>query len=781
MQTKLLSKNRNYFFFLSLSAFLLLSMVPIDHLEANDPEVAEISLTKTPDVEYFEQAGDVINFTLYFENTGNVLLIDVVLRDDKTGEEWTFSSLAPGESETVISPYTVKPKDAEVGFVLNTAKVEGIAPSGKKVADTAESRVFLNPSAMIAFLVATKTADPLVYEAAGDVVTFTISVENAGNVQITDLYVRDNLTKDEWQVELLAVGEIVYFQTTYTITQEDVDKGSLENIAKAEGVDPFDGKTGDKYRLVIYVDPELPGPSLSLSKTADSQTYQQAGQIINYNITVTNPSNFTISGISVEDDLTQETWDIDVLAPGSSEVFETSYTITQEDMDFGSVSNHATTAGTGPDGTEVTASAEEVIFVDEDLFPAEISITKTANTPTYSEAGAIIEYQIVVENMSQFTITDITVTDDLTDEEWFIESLAPGESETFSTSYTITQHDMDTGFVTNVAEVTGFDPIEEEVSDSDSVTVTAVGLTASLDVSITANPAVFDAVGDVISFQVVVLNNGNVTINDTDVMMVIGGNWFIALLSPGESESFTTSYTVTQQDMDMGSVFNYAEASGFSPDGDFVFASAEVTVNASERIADIAFSFTAHPTVFVKDRDVITFDIQIENTGNLTLNDINIEEELTGGNWFVSVLSPGDNESYSVSHTVSLSDVDRGRIDNRASVSGIDPDGNTLSEAIEISVNFMRIPGGLTPGTGFDEVFYIDGLQYYPQNALRIYNRQGTLVYEASPYQNDWDGIPNRGRIMTESDGRLPAGTYFYYLQLEPGEEPFSGYIYFIK
>ncbi len=781
MQTKLLFSNRSCHLLFFLAAFVLFMMVPNATLHADDLEMAEISLTKTADVEHFEQAGDVINYTLYFENTGNVVLTTVILRDDLTNDEWQFPFLDPGDSELVTTSYTVTQEDVDAGMVTNMAKVEGVAPSGKKVADIKVVTVTLDPEAVVGAIQIAKTADPPTFGGAGDVITYTIVVYNVGSLPLTNLFVKDDLTLDEWTLPDFPVGAMEEFTTFYTVTQEDVDHGSIENTGKAEGIDPFGRKVGELYRLVTNIDPDLPDPTLEITKNADTPTYNQAGQVINYTITVTNTGFFTIFDIHVEDDLTQESWDIEVLAPGESEVFTASYTITQEDMDYGSVTNHATTSGTGSEGTEVDAEVEEVIFVDQDLFPGEISIAKTTNTPTYAAVGTVIEYHILVENTGQFTLTSVNITDDLTGEEWFIEVLAPGQSEVFNTSYTITQNDMDVGYVTNIVEVTAFDPLENEVSDSDSVTVNAVNLNASLDVSITANPSSFDAVGDVISFEVVVLNNGNLTLNDIDVMMVIGGNWFISLLAPGASDSFTTSYTITQQDMDMGSVFNYAEANGFSSHGDTVFGSAEVVVNASERIADFAFSFTANPTVYVKERDVIQFSIEIENTGNLTIIDVDIEEELTGGNWFIPVLSPGENESYSVSHTVSLSDVDRGHINNRVSFNGFDPDGNPLSDIIELSVNFMRVPGGLTPGTGFDEVFYIDGLQYYPQNTLRIYNRQGTLVYEASPYQNDWDGIPNRGRIITESDGRLPAGTYFYYLQLEPGEEPFSGYIYFIK
>jgi len=94
----------------------------------------------------------------------------------------------------------------------------------------------------------------------------------------------------------------------------------------------------------------------------------------------------------------------------------------------------------------------------------------------------------------------------------------------------------------------------------------------------------------------------------------------------------------------------------------------------------------------------------------------------------------------------------------------------------------LYIPGAITPNNdGYNDVFFIRGLHRNPDNALTIFNRYGSLVFEASPYQNDWDGVPNRGRVRTDADGRLPAGTYYYILVPEPGEKPLTGYVYLIK
>ena len=89
----------------------------------------------------------------------------------------------------------------------------------------------------------------------------------------------------------------------------------------------------------------------------------------------------------------------------------------------------------------------------------------TTSTPANGSAYALdeeITYEITVTNDGNLTITDIEVTDDLTGDSWTIASLAPGESETFTTSYTVTEADVLAGEVLNVATATGTSPDPDE-------------------------------------------------------------------------------------------------------------------------------------------------------------------------------------------------------------------------------------------------------------------------------------------------------------------------------
>src|SRR6056300_1283618 len=89
------------------------------------------------------------------------------------------------------------------------------------------------------------------------------------------------------------------------------------------------------------------------------------------------------------------------------------------------------------------------------------------------------------------------------------------------------------------------------------------------------------------------------------------------------------------------------------------------------------------------------------------------------------------------------------------------------------------IPNGFSPnGDGVNDNFQIPGIEAYKNNKVIIYNRWGNVVYQASRYQNQWDGTSNTGIRVLDTDGKVPDGTYFYFVDLGDGSKPRSGSLY---
>jgi gliding motility-associated-like protein len=100
----------------------------------------------------------------------------------------------------------------------------------------------------------------------------------------------------------------------------------------------------------------------------------------------------------------------------------------------------------------------------------------------------------------------------------------------------------------------------------------------------------------------------------------------------------------------------------------------------------------------------------------------------------------------------------------------------TLSTEIAVVCDSMLIPTGFSPnGDGINDGYVIDGIEDYPSNKLWVYNRYGRLVYKATGYKNNWDGISNISGVYMNK--KVISGTYFYILDLGNRSRPKSGYL----
>ncbi len=90
------------------------------------------------------------------------------------------------------------------------------------------------------------------------------------------------------------------------------------------------------------------------------------------------------------------------------------------------------------------------------------------------------------------------------------------------------------------------------------------------------------------------------------------------------------------------------------------------------------------------------------------------------------------------------------------------------------------ISQGTSPNNdGLNDVFKIKGLiDVYKGFELRIYSRQGNLIYKGGNDDGLWNSIPNTGLLY--KDSLVPVGTYFYALFLNDAKfpEPFTGFVY---
>ena len=202
----------------------------------DDPVKPENVVTKThipKDTGY--NLGEPVTFTISVKNIYNtpktITLTEKANVKFSNGENViVFKDVPAGETVTAEATYTITSADILAGVFHNTvtATFGDKSWDAKDEVETAKLDTTLN---------VTKTSDvPDGQKAAlGQTITYTIKVQNAGNVPYTNVKVEDPLTGLTETIETLAVGETKTFTTEYVVTEADVLEGHVLNTATATG------------------------------------------------------------------------------------------------------------------------------------------------------------------------------------------------------------------------------------------------------------------------------------------------------------------------------------------------------------------------------------------------------------------------------------------------------------------------------------------------------------------------------------------------------------------
>ncbi|NUY79522.1 gliding motility-associated C-terminal domain-containing protein [Flavobacterium sp. MAH-1] len=197
--------------------------------------------------------------------------------------------------------------------------------------------------------------------------------------------------------------------------------------------------------------------------------------------------------------------------------------------------------------------------------------------------------------------------------------------------------------------------------------------------------------------------------------------------------------------------------------------------------------------------DEVTFTITVNNEGISNFTNVIINETLPSGYTLVSFHTsegvyvpatglwtiPSLLGNNSATLTVTAIVNPTGNYMNSVTIDDSVPDDSTvLNNGAEAWVEpiCLIVYNEFTPnGDGDNETFRIDCIENYPNNMLQVFNRYGVMVYKMRSYQNNWDGIANQNSPINE-DKMLPAGTYYYTLELNDGSGVTkSGWMYILR
>ena len=155
----------------------------------------------------------------------------------------------------------------------------------------------------------------------------------------------------------------------------------------------------------------------------------------------------------------------------------------------------------GSAGTARAAGSEGTPSVDD--LDVKVVITSSTVGEDY-EVGSSLRYKITVTNTGEWPINNIAINDLLCFETLSIEKLLPGENKEFNISYVVTQADLDVGVSSLISQI-GSKGLLEVKSDP-----YISKLSVSLTVTSTPANGEFYVLGEMITFKITVVNNGNV-------------------------------------------------------------------------------------------------------------------------------------------------------------------------------------------------------------------------------------------------------------------------------
>ena len=606
---------------------------------------------------------------------------------------------------------------------------------------------------------------------AGDVLTYTVVLENTGNQTLTNVVLGDDLVADAVGTPVetggtgtngdgnLDVGETWTYTYDYTVLQSDIDSnatnepdnviaGKLDNTATSTTTEIPEEKDDDE-QVDLAQDPDytITKTLLDINDDTNDTVINDAGDVLTYTVVLENTGNQTLTNVVLGDDLVAdavgtpvETGGTGTNGDGNLDVGETwtytyDYTVLQSDIDSNATNEPDNVIAGKLDNTATSTTTEIPEEKDDDeqvdlAQDPDYTITKTlldinddTNDTVINDAGDVLTYTVVLENTGNQTLTNVVLGDDLVADAVGTPvetggtgtngdgNLDVGETWTYTYDYTVLQSDIDSnatnepdnviaGKLDNTATSTTTE-IPEEKDDDEQVDLAQdpdYTITKTLlDINDDTNDTVINDAGDVLTYTVVLENTGNqtltnVVLGDDLVADAVGtpvetggtGTNGDGNLDVGETWTYTYDYTVLQSDIDSnatnepdnviaGKLDNTAtstttEIPEEKDDDEQVDLAQDPDYTITKTLLDI--NDDTNDTVINDAGDVLTYTVVLENTGNQTLTNVVLGDDLvadavgtpveTGGTGTNGDgnLDVGETWTYTYDYTVLQSDID---------------------------------------------------------------------------------------------------------------------------
>lgn len=530
---------------------------------------------------YVAQVGDTLHYTITVTNTGNTvqsgtitdtftvegntdaaLTVGTITKPDgctvtETDGGWTFGELPATETITISASYKVKPGDKSI---RNSVDVDSNVPNTpddpNKDDDTVDTDV--------ASLTVEKTADRKT-AFVSDTITYTITVTNTGDVDITDVVrVKDSMW-GEGKVETIRVDGVDYDLSVdggyWNAVMPDGPSGSVESLEPGDSwtctytytVTTADAEAGKVANVVTAdsdqtKDPDPDDPTDPGSDSTETTILPSATEVTKYVVT---------SSAGIPDEILEELDGLDITYPapasgdGNPQIVASAgdkITLLYEISVFGNEgASFTVTEESGANFIGAVGAEGEVIrtLSEPPQYAGQIGEGARYATLYFTKTFEIGETTTTLTNSITAVVNG--EEEDVTEE---VDVAKPGLN--VDKTVKINGEDYVDGMVANEKDVltytitvknTGKTAITDTVTVSDSMwiegKVTQVNLTLTED-------------GKTITLPANVSEDGTLTVNPVSSVDTV--------FEPGETWTCTYTYTVTAEDVIAGSVSNTVTA-----------------------------------------------------------------------------------------------------------------------------------------------------------------------------------------------------------------------------
>ncbi len=487
--------------------------------------------------------------------------------------------------DIAIGGYIVKQTKAHDGYIINEEEFN-ITVSG----DAGVFKVKVPNEKRYPDIQITKMADKEKVS-YGDIVTWTITVENKGTMNAFDVVVKDERLKgikpfDEngnYYIGELAAGGNVKIESSEQVVADAGTK--IKNVAIVSAKLPDGTPLPDNEAEAEYEVIAMPMPKISVTKTVDKELVQP-GDTVTWSIVIENTGEGAAKDVVVKDERLKGfapfdkdgLYTLKELKAGAKEQTQVSEKVVAEAGT--KVKNVVIVSAKTPDDKPLPDEKAEAEYEVVTQQQPKIVVTKTVDKPQ-ALSGDTVTWTITIENKGSGTAKDVTVKDERlkgiapfdSNGVYVIGSLgAGGRKEITATEKVV----ADVGAkIKNVVVVSAKTPDDKPLPDEKGEAEYEVVAAPKPNILITKTADKQQAKpGDTVTWTITIANTGegtakNIVVKDERLRGIAPfdgeGKYLIPELKKGEKREVTASETV---DGSAGTVIkNVAIVTAEAPDG----------------------------------------------------------------------------------------------------------------------------------------------------------------------------------------------------------------------